>query len=141
MKYLPTLGLLALTALTACTNDGDIGDLYGQWQLTEYSVRDTCYTPTQSFLSFQSQTVQARVVYSDLHTAANLTGNYQQPGDSLLLQFYVLSDNIEELTVDALSQKYYGFATPRDLRFHLDLLNKNHLRLSAGGDYWIFRKY
>ncbi len=141
MKYLPTLGLLALTALTACTNDGDIGDLYGQWQLTAYSVHDTLHTSTQSFLSFQNATVQARVVYTDLHAAANLTGNFRHTTDSLFLQFYVLSDNVEELTADTLAHRYFGFPSPSDLRFGVDLLNDNHLRLSAEGDYWVFRKY
>ncbi len=140
MKYLPLLLSLGLAA-TACTNDGDIGDLYGQWQLTEYSLDDTRYRPSQSFLSFQSQTVQARVVYTNIHSAANLTGNYQHLGDSLLMQFYVLSDNTEQLTADALSLQYYGLATPDDVRLRVEHLDSKTLRLSSGKDYWNFRKY
>jgi hypothetical protein len=140
MKYLPLLLSLGLAA-TACTNDGDIGDLYGQWQLTEYSLDDTRYTPSQSFLSFQSQTVQARVVYTNIHSAANLTGNYQHLGDSLLMQFYVLSDNTEQLTADALSLQYYGLATPDDVHLRVEHLDSKTLRLSSGKDYWNFREY
>jgi hypothetical protein len=133
-----TIGLL----LTACTNDGDIGDLYGQWQLTAVETSDSVlYAPSNCFLSFQSQTVQSRIVYPEAHVAANVTGNYQHVSDSLLMQFYLVNDDYENLTADTLMVRYYRFPSPRNMRFHILNLDNKKLILARGDALWSFRKY
>jgi hypothetical protein len=136
------MGLILGLLPTACTNDGDIGDLYGQWQLTAVETSDSVlYAPSNCFLSFQSQTVQSRIVYPEAHVAANVTGNYQHVGDSLLMQFYLVNDDYENLTADTLMVRYYRFPTPRDMRFHILNLDNKKLILARGDALWSFRKY
>lgn len=139
-SYILLFALLA--TLTACTNDGDIGDLYGQWQLTSVQASDSSlYTPTNCFLSFQNRTVQTRIVYPEAHIAANVTGNYQHVGDSLLMQFYLVNDDFENLTADSLIVRYLRFTTPQNMRFRIDNLDRKKLILRSGETTWSFRNY
>jgi hypothetical protein len=140
-KYTLPIFLVLATAITSCYNDGDIGDLYGRWQLQEYVVADSIVRPNNLFLSFQNKTVQAQVLYSSAHVTATATGSYQQTADSLCMEFILLNDDYENLSLHPLFDKYFKFDTTQALHFHLDKLNRSELWISQGNDYWHFRSY
>ncbi len=131
----------ALLSATACTNDGDIGDLYGNWQLRDCYVDDTLTHPNRVFMKFQDLTVEAQVVYPAVHLTATAVGNYRHEGDSLHAEFLHFSDDYEGLTLQPFLSKYFGFDSPESLHFKIEHLDRTELRLSRGEEYWNFRSF
>lgn len=142
MTKTPLRALLAATALlaTACThNDGDIGDLYGRWQLTEMQVADSTATPRDLFFSFQSSVIFVSYSHYETHEASDYAGNYVHSGDSLLIEMvprYGSSEPLQEF----MSMRW-GMADYDNIRLRVEALDKKVMRLSREEDYWLFRKF
>ncbi len=93
MKILKRILLgMALLMLSACTNNGDIGPIYGQW-LFDAVVVDGVEVPREDIqaynVSFQGDIVQFRYSVSD-HEVYSWTGNFTLSGSSLTI---VIPDN------------------------------------------------
>ena len=131
----PTIALLS-----GCQNNGEIGDLYGQWQLTQINTPDTLASPQHLFLAFQSQVFFARITGTDAHYSGTLKGSWRQSGDSLFLSFY---SSEGQLASDAwYVQHHFGFGgDPADLRFGLQLSPRSMILTQEEASHWTFRKY
>lgn len=149
MRNLATIFVLFLTVLVvpSCTNDGDIGDLYGQWQLRQYQRGDSVATFDEAFMSFQNSVVQMQVSNSDAHRSFSIWGNFQHVGDSLFLDFTVTAIVKGEMasppSISDLLLQY--FALPVDStnssRLRILRLDDGKLHLERGGEVWQYRKF
>ena len=146
LPYLPMNKNLALMAclgtwiLSACThNDGDIGDLYGRWQLTEMRVADSIATPNDLFFSFQSSVIFVSVCNYDLHEAIDYAGNFIHSGDSLCIGM-VPRDSVGEGLRSFMSTRW-GMADYDDVRLRIEALDRQQLLLSRSEDYWQFQRF
>ena len=129
----------SLLLFCSCTNDGDIGDLYGRWQLTDMQVSDSTSQPDDLFLSFQSSVVFFSVSQYELHNATDYRGGFQHRGDSLIMKFVPLDGIGDNLSAELRNR--LGWTDRNNVRLHIDQLNKSRLRLSRGNDYWSFRAF
>lgn len=91
-KHIISIIIVSLTILFAgCTsNNGDIGDMFGQWKLTEIlhndgEDSDETYTGNV-FWSFQNTTVEIKEIGAD-NTSAQTYGNFSIEGETLTLTF------------------------------------------------------
>lgn len=132
--------LLLLTSAVACQNDGDIGELYGQWQLTEVRSPQGTTKHTTCFFAFQSDVIFGRIL-TDHHYADTMEGVWKHTGDSLLLTFYVNDGNRETLERYLLHD--FGMeGDPADQRFGIGRLDGSQMILHRNGDtFWTFRKF
>ena len=84
--------VVALMLLCSCThNDGDIGPLFGTWQLTErevnmVDVEESLPAVDELFWSFQSSVVRMTHVYSTSRQES-VYGNWELRGDVMTLEF------------------------------------------------------
>ena len=142
MDRIITLALLAVLAClpTACThNDGNIGDLYGRWQLTEMQVADSTATPDDLFFSFQSTVIFVSVNHYELHEAIDYTGSYAHVGDSLFIRM-VPHDSVGEGLRQFMATRW-GMPDHSHIRLRIEEQDKKRMRLSHEDDYWQFRKF
>lgn len=131
---------LPLMLLTSCQNDGEIGTLYGQWQLTTAQLETTTITqPTQAYFAFQNNVIFGRVITDD-HYADFIQGVWVNTGDSLLLSFYT-DDNNADIVTNYLTHRYLMTDDPRNLRFGLQCLDNDRLTLTQGNNRWTFRRF
>lgn len=142
IRHLFTLcfGVGLLLSLSSCQNDGDIGDLYGQWQLTDITTADTLVSPRDLYIAFQSQVFFAYITGTDAHYSGKLKGTWQQQNDSLYLSFYSTEEQIE--TDTWYIQHHFCFdGNPKDLRFGLRLSSSSMVLTNGKQSQWKFRKY
>ena len=135
---MPLVVMLLYTA--SCThNDGDIGDLYGRWQLTEMHVGDSVARPNDIFFSFQSSVVFTSYCHYDIHEAQDFRGIYRREADSMLISYYTdttYADKVQEFMTTRL-----GIADYTDVRLRVVALDDDRLRLSNDGIDWTFRHF
>lgn len=142
MKHLIYLlcSVLASLLLFSCINDGKYGDdLYGQWQLKSLTVADSTWQPSGLYLSFQNNTVQAKIADATQHVRRDLVGNYVHQGDSLILSFQPYDIANTETLSDTLA--FFGFEAPGITRLAIERLDNEKLELSRGQDVWFLRAY
>ncbi len=139
--------LLLLSIIPSCVNDGDIGDLYGKWQLLRHTTGDTETAYRQSFMSFQNSVVQMQVVDADAHSYFSIWGNFVHRGDSLLCSFvsrdFVTGEADAELLLPTLMEKYFGMQVNTDnkIGFRILRLDSKHLTLEQNNETWTFRYF
>lgn len=99
MKTIKTIILLlvALMLGTGCTNNGDIGSLYGSWRVENITV-DGQDLPldenTTTSFNFQNNIVMVK--QSDVHHSYQyVVGTWQQTGANLTLTFHYHDDGTE----------------------------------------------
>ncbi len=134
-----SVSLLISYTLSSCTNDGDIGDLYGNWQIKEISKIDTIATPSHLFLSFQSNVVYARVVDEEAHFGWELHGKFSHIGDSLMMTYFPM-DNVGEILQQYIKDEFL-FDDYKNIRLRVDHLNDSHMILSQGNSRWTLHKF
>lgn len=92
MREVVAILLVAMAWFCGCTrNDGDIGPLFGTWQMTERSVEGVEVSeplpPVEElFWSFQSSVIEMKHVYSTSRYES-VYGNWEMGGKSLTLDF------------------------------------------------------
>lgn len=102
-KYIISTVVALITILSACThNDGDIGNLFGTWQIctvtdnatgetTDYA-NNTVYDINGSqyyyVIQFQSHVFNSRIIYPETHTFTDAFGQWQwQDQNRLSIEF------------------------------------------------------
>lgn len=135
------LALCLTMGWSACQENGDIGDLYGQWKLisrSEGSEHEPLAEGYGYYLSFQGKVVWAKVSYDEAHSYTDVFGNFQHEGNQLRMQFYqVVSGNSPEAIVSG----RFGFEHPEDIRLEICTLDGDRLILSDGQRQWSFEHY
>lgn len=129
--------LAAMASLAACTNDGDLGDLYGKWQLVG----------TESYLNFEGRICQLQIASSDRHELTSVWGGFRYTADSLFISvatadYAAGTTGVDGLTSPQLLQQFFGFTLPADNRLRLQYsLSPDRLILTQGDSQWTFRHY
>lgn len=138
-RYLIVFLITICSLLTSCQTNGNIGDLYGQWQLTDVQLPDSHIQTQDAFFAFQNNVIFCRML-TDAHYAGHFQGVWRQEGDSLLLSFYT-HESQKEITQKYLMLYYYMYGDPNDLRFGIQRLDEERMILTQGDCCWSFRKF
>lgn len=130
------LGTALLTA--SCTNDAEIGDLYGKWQLESIEATRTTpegdklhytsswqYNDFMSYLNFQDNICQIQVANDERHELVSVWNAFSYTADSLILHVAVadytegtlgfVDDDKREII-----EKYLGMNCPCDVWYDED---------------------
>lgn len=86
-----SISVVTAILITACThNNGDIGPIFGQWQLTAVETAGTALPVTlpegNIYWGFQSSTIHMSWITPD-HGQDNRFGNFRLDDDTLFLDF------------------------------------------------------
>lgn len=128
--------VLCITFCCSCTNDENIGDFYGRWQITAIQTPDTLIEPDNLFLSFQSYTVFASVNDYDLHINNDYIGNWSRPSDSSLrLQFVPADENLTDWYATAIREVFL-MGDYRDVNLTIESMDARRMHLSHGSTHW-----
>lgn len=140
-RFLPyILGLLTFTcSLSSCQNDEYIGEIYGQWLLTDIQTPDTVATPRDLFLAFQSNVIFIRIASADAHYSGGFKGIWSKTQDSLYISFIADEAGMTNIT-DNLRTRFAITSNANDLRFGLRSTSGS-MTLTQGNSSWHFRKY
>ena len=130
--------LFILFFFPSCQNEGDIGDLYGQWRLSQSSVDDLVKQHVQIYFSFQGKVVWAKRVDIQENAYGDVFGSFVHQGDSLILSF---SQQNEYTTPESLIRNECRFVDPENIRLKVVTLNESGLKVMSGDNYWQFEKY
>lgn len=159
---LGSLVLGAVTLTASCTNDEEIGSLYGKWQLQNieatritpdgdklHFTTEWQYNDFMSYLNFQDKICQIQVVNGERHEFASVWGAFTYTADSLILRI-VTSDYVEETTgfIDddkrQIIEKYLGMSCPCDVwydededEYYYDYYDELHFGYRATADQLI----
>lgn len=82
--------LVMIIAMPACThNDGDIGDYFGRWKLTQITLNgdERVYNFDNVFWCFQSDIIEIDIVDETYHDKERYYGTFFYDDDSLILDF------------------------------------------------------
>ena len=145
--HLLIIVICAYIAQGCTTNDGDIGNRYGNWKLKEITLYDSIAHPNDLCLSFQSEVVFARITEIENHYAWELPGSCICSTDSLFMTF-VVRDN-DGSTLREFMGNRFCFPIHNDLNdkvlveIHLgiDFWHKKKAQFSKDDSVWIFEKF
>ena len=144
MRHL-TLPLLYTVLSTlffcCCTNDENIGDFYGRWQITAIQTPDTLIEPDNLFLSFQSYTVFASVNDYALHQANDYVGNWSQPSHSTLRLQFVPTDENMTYRYETVIRDFFHMGDYRDVNLAIESMDAREMHLSNGTTHWYLHIY
>lgn len=159
------MSLIALN--TSCTNDGDLGDLYGKWQLNSMEANTTNedgetlhyyaewnYNDNDSYLNFEGEICQMQIANDKRHELTSLWAGFEYTADSLFISVELADYNegttgMDGLNAPALLKKHFGMIMPFDeeyevyrnvLRFGYKL-SSEQLILTNDTCAWNFRRY
>lgn len=133
------IGLItSLFLSTSCKNDGDIGDIYGKWQLEGH----------ESYINFEGKILQLQVVNAEKHELTSIWGWYEDRGDSLHLHFK-LTDYVEGtsgmqgMNTTKILSTYFGIKldAESDTQSYAYKIDSKKLLLHRGTDSWSFKHY
>lgn len=127
-----------LMLFPSCQNEGDIGDLYGQWSLKNACIDNVTKEYCNLFLSFQGKVVWAKRVNYGSHTYGDVVGSFEHRGDSLIMSF--IQQN-EYTSPESLIEEEFGFSDCENVRLLVKTLDSNSLVLMNDNDYWSFVKF
>lgn len=123
--YKVFLLLVCLLSAAACQEGREAGDLLGQWRRMG---SDTQY------VSFSGHIV----MFHDLSPNRWVYGNFQQQGDSLMMQ----CGSIKGAKADTLMvEESFGFKPFENIRVRIDRVDSDRLTLSKDGQTWDFYLY
>lgn len=76
--------------LVACQNNGDIGDFYGTWSVSELTVDgepDSEFAQDSTFFNFQNNIISVERLLDEYGDLERYVGTWSEVGNSLLLDF------------------------------------------------------
>lgn len=113
--------MVAVLAPTSCTkNNGNIGNLFGMWQIQSIEVNGQDATPTTEtlYLAFQSNSLLLRGA-NDTHQTNEVFGVFVHEGDKIQLNFNIsgwvppvsshLTQGVNDGTIQTLTGKDFVF--------------------------------
>lgn len=131
--------ILVSSLLSACQNGEDMGRLYGMWQLESIQIaQEETLHPSNLFLSFQSEVVEAKEVSQASHGYVSLFGTAHHEGDALTMHFTEVDTTV--VTCDYLLGQRFRFPEQDPLILQVRVLNGSHLTLHDGEREWRFIK-
>ena len=133
--------VLCIAFCCSCTNDENIGDFYGRWQITSIESPDTLIEPDNLFLSFQSYTVFASVNDYALHQARDYVGNWSQPSPSALRLQFVPTDENMTFQYETVIRDIFRMGDYRDVRLTIESMDARNMLLSNGTTHWYLHIY
>lgn len=124
--------LLFIPVQNSCTryNDGNIGNLFGLWQMEKQYPDEGVLPPEHLFTSFQGGIICLRYVTQNTNMAGECYGEFLHKDDSLYIRLLEA-----ELEIAAL---YYNMQ-PTDT-FQISQLTSKKLILKNNRGEWLFRK-
>lgn len=134
--------LATFTLMTSCQENGNIGDLYGQWQITSIQKGSEIQHPNQVYLAFQNDCIFARIIETDYHFTYQIKGGFKHEGDNLNVSFFIDEEADGANIMHQYLSELFGFPLPHnDIHFEIRQLDAAKLILSNGTDIWQLRSY
>lgn len=130
--------LFILLLFPSCQNEGNIGDLYGQWVLKKSSVNGVTKDHDQIYFSFQGRVVWAKRVDITEHLYGDVFGSFVHKGDSLIMTFFQQN---EYTSPESLIEEECRFDDVENIRLKIITLNGNTMSVVSRDDFWHFEKY
>lgn len=167
LYLLPVAVLSLVTLSTSCTNDGDIGDLYGKWQLEHLDAErltpegdrlhyylEWQYNDNRAYFNFEGQICQMQIANDVHHELTSLWGSFRYTADSLFItvdqaDYVEGTTGMDGLNSPKLLKKYFEMEFAYDeeyekyddtLRFRY-VIDGQKLLLSNDSTTWQFRHY
>lgn len=134
-----SLLLALLCCLSACQNGEDMGELYGMWRLETIHTQQKDVHPTDLYLCFQSNVVEAKEVNDRSHGYVDLFGTVHQEADVLTMSFVEINPSV--VTCQYLLGKRFCFPEQDPLVLTIRQLDGTTLTLRDGDMEWQFVKY
>ena len=134
-KYI--LGIIALVSLSCTKNDGDIGHLFGKWQLKSYTENENTITFDSLFMSFQGNVMDIRKLDPKTMCKQNY-GLYENSGDSLFFYLSETDNSIDKFYL--VLYKEFHFDSNKK-RVAIEKLSKKKMTLEKSGRKWYFEKF
>ena len=134
-KYI--LGIIALVSLSCTKNDGDIGHLFGKWQLKSYTENENTITFDSLFMSFQGNVMDIRKLDPKTMFKPNY-GLYENSGYYLFFYLSETDNSIDEFYLDL--YKEFHFDSNKEL-VAIEKLSKKKMTLEKRGRKWYFEKF
>lgn len=131
---------LMLLSFTSCHNEEYIGELFGQWQITEIHTSQKKDSPRNLFLAFQSNVIFARIAGTDAHYTSIIKGTWTQTNDSLFISFYS-TEELKEIDRAYVNELFAMGGDPENLRFGMKLTDKSMILTQGNDNIWKLRKY
>ncbi len=136
MKKYSILLLALVATLVSCEDRrGDLGDLAGMWQMTQWRDTTDSVVATKEdaiYYSFENYLMKVHRIGDDYHLA-----RFTHTGDSLIVT-EAYSQPFDSI-VPVSDLRVYG--VPEDGRFHVDALSDDRMQLSGSEGTLSFRKY
>lgn len=134
--------IVSFTLMTSCQENGHIGNIYGQWQITSIQKGTEIKHPDQVFLAFQNDCIFARIIGTDYHFTYQIKGGFKHKGDHLYISFFIDNEVDGSDVLHQYLSESFGFPLPHnDISFEIRQLDASKLILSNGTDIWQLRSY
>lgn len=121
-----TIALLLMLGLGACThNNGDIGDFFGTWKLSEITIDGTNDSDYQGdvFWKFQASLIQMLTVDDSTHDYSVSMGSWSQPLDNILRLDFTHTDTDHPEPGSSAYSPQPGLHLPSACVFDMDIIS------------------
>lgn len=136
-KYLYSISFIFFLCFSACTNDGDIGDFYGKWQMEG----------KETYINFEGSICQMQIVNSEKHELSSIWAGYIYTADSLFISvakadYTPGTTGVDGKNTNKLLQDYFDMQLPADNKMRFEYhLSDQALILKQGTKAWKLRHY
>lgn len=133
------IGLFLGIVVSSCThNDGNIGPLFGKWQLIEMWENGTMTPHDSLYYNFQSSVIKLQLVHRGgiENTIENYFGSYVREND--ILKFKIM----EPSWFDTELPPVFKLKMNEEYTFYIEKLTSSKMILTRGEDErFVFRKF
>jgi len=134
------IGLFLGIVVTSCThNDGDIGPLFGKWQLIEMWENGTMTPHDSLYYNFQSSVIKLQLVHRGgiENRTDDYFGSYVREDD--ILKFKIMEPSWFEFKPDL---SVFKLEMDKEYTFYIEKLTSSKMILTRGEDErFVFRKF
>lgn len=139
-----------MLGLGACThNNGDIGDFFGTWKLSEITIDgiDDAQYQGDVFWKFQATLIQMVTVDDSTHDYTASMGSWSQPQDNILRLDFTHTDTDHPEPGSSAYSPVPGLHLPSACVFDMDIISLNSSKMvlrftdSAGAQPVVYQYY
>ncbi len=131
-RFTYILAAFAAFIVTACQNNGDIGDLFGSWRVDSYTIDGQLQTgaPEKTVFSFQSSVVNVSLITDEFGGAYQRFGTWRETDEDFVFDF-THHDNTTSSGTDLYqAPEWLNFSSDALMVLHKDERSSRSMTLS-----------